>query len=132
MTVHRLPRETCEWVREVAPDLALGLLTGVERGDALAHLERCEGCRAEVTALSGTADEILLAGPEAPEWLVEMGSFTWWGIDTETFNQVVSTRYRRVAEVCGHRVYLRSDVVRDVGTETSWCPALYGRTTPGS
>ena len=65
MTVHRLPRESCEWVREVAPDLALGLLTGVERGDALAHLERCEGCRAEVTALSGTADEILLAGPEA-------------------------------------------------------------------
>ncbi|HEX5947217.1 MAG TPA: hypothetical protein VFY82_13100, partial [Acidimicrobiales bacterium] len=58
-----LPR--CEWVREVAPDLALGLLTGQDRGDALAHLERCEGCRAEVAALSGTADEILLAAPEA-------------------------------------------------------------------
>lgn len=63
MTVQRLPR--CEWVREVAPDLALGLLTGQDRGDALAHLERCEGCRAEVAALSGTADEILLAAPEA-------------------------------------------------------------------
>lgn len=69
MTVQRPPR--CEWVREVAPDLALGLLTGAERGDALAHLERCEGCRAEVAALSGTADEILLAVPEAtpPEGL---------------------------------------------------------------
>lgn len=65
MTVPRLPREGCERVREMAPDLALGLLTGVDRGDALAHLQRCESCRAEVAALSGTADEVLLAAPEA-------------------------------------------------------------------
>jgi hypothetical protein len=63
MTVDR-PRTGCEWLQEVAPDLALGLLTGEERGDALAHLERCDACRAEVAALSGTADEILLAAPE--------------------------------------------------------------------
>jgi hypothetical protein len=54
---------TCDEVREVAPDLALGLLTGEERAAALAHLERCEGCRAEVASLAVAADEVLLAAP---------------------------------------------------------------------
>lgn len=55
----------CEPVREVAPDLALGLLTGEARAAVLAHLEGCEACRAEVAALAGAADEVLLAAPEA-------------------------------------------------------------------
>jgi len=57
-------RTPCDQVREVAPDVALGLLTGEERAAALAHLERCEGCRAEVASLAMTADEVLLAAPE--------------------------------------------------------------------
>ncbi|MGH1562549.1 hypothetical protein [Mumia sp. DW29H23] len=73
----------------------------------------------------------LLDGAHAPEWLVEMGSFTWWGIDTAAFDDAVATRYREVADVCGHRVFLRADVVRDLGA-TTWCPSLYGRTTPES
>ena len=55
---------SCDTMREAAPDLALGLLTGEERAAALAHLERCEGCRAEVASLAVTADEVLLAAPE--------------------------------------------------------------------
>lgn len=55
--------QTCETVRELAPDVALGLLTGEERADALAHLERCDRCRAEVASLAVAADEVLLAGP---------------------------------------------------------------------
>lgn len=55
----------CEQLHEVAPDVALGLLTGEERAAALAHLDRCESCRADVAALAGVADEVLLAGPEA-------------------------------------------------------------------
>jgi hypothetical protein len=54
----------CEQLREVAPDVALGLLTGEERAAALAHLEGCEACRAEVSALAVTADDVLLATPE--------------------------------------------------------------------
>ena len=54
---------TCETVREIAPDVALGLLTGEERAEALAHLERCDRCRAEVASLAVVADEVLLAGP---------------------------------------------------------------------
>jgi len=56
---------SCDEVREVAPDLALGLLMGEERADALAHLEQCEGCRAEVASLAVAADEVLLAAPAA-------------------------------------------------------------------
>ncbi len=55
---------SCDTVREMAPDLALGLPTGEDRAAALAHLERCEGCRAEVASLAVTADEVLLAAPE--------------------------------------------------------------------
>ena len=58
-------RTSCEHVREVAPDVALGLLTGEERAEALDHLEGCEACRAEVASLAVTADEVLLASPEA-------------------------------------------------------------------
>ena len=58
-------RTSCEHVREVAPDVALGLLTGEERAEALDHLEGCEACRAEVASLAVTADEALLASPEA-------------------------------------------------------------------
>jgi hypothetical protein len=56
---------SCEHVREVAPDIALGLLTGEERAAALDHLEGCEACRAEVASLAVTADEVLLASPGA-------------------------------------------------------------------
>jgi anti-sigma-K factor RskA len=55
----------CAQVREIAPDVALGLLTGEERAAALAHLEGCEACRAEVASLAVAADEVLLAAPEA-------------------------------------------------------------------
>ncbi len=55
----------CAELREVAPDVALGLLTGEERAAALAHLQGCEACRAEVASLAGTADEVLFAAPEA-------------------------------------------------------------------
>ena len=53
-----------------------------------------------------------LQGPDAPTWLVEMGSFDWWGIDTPAFQQVRRARYHWVADVCGHEVYLRNDLPR--------------------
>jgi hypothetical protein len=49
----------------MAPDVALGILTGEERAVALAHLEGCAACRADVASLAGVADELLLTGPEA-------------------------------------------------------------------
>jgi hypothetical protein len=56
----------CSQLRDIAPEVALGLVTGEERAVALAHLEGCAACRAEVASLAGVADELLLIGPEAP------------------------------------------------------------------
>jgi hypothetical protein len=56
----------CSQLRDMAPEVALGLVTGEERALALAHLEGCAACRAEVASLAGVADELLLIGPEAP------------------------------------------------------------------
>ena len=54
-----------EHVQEAAAELALGLLSGPERADALAHLETCPVCRTTVEELSDVADGMLLLAPEA-------------------------------------------------------------------
>jgi len=58
----------CEETREMAADLALGIVEGEERGRALQHLAECPDCRAEVEKFSDVADELLLLAPqrEAP------------------------------------------------------------------
>jgi len=43
-----------------------------------------------------------------------MGSFDWWGIDTPDFQEVRRGRYHWVADVCGHNVYLRNDLPREL------------------
>jgi len=53
----------CGEVRLLAAELALGLVTGPERAAALAHLETCPACRAEVESLAGIVDQLLLATP---------------------------------------------------------------------
>jgi hypothetical protein len=58
-------RVTCDELKEHAAELALGVLDGAERADALAHISRCPSCRRHVADLSRTADTLLLAGPEA-------------------------------------------------------------------
>jgi hypothetical protein len=54
----------CAQLRDAAPDMALGLLTGEDRAAAIAHLDRCQECRAEVSSLAETADELLVLTPE--------------------------------------------------------------------
>ena len=58
----------CHETREMAADLALGIVYGEERGRALQHLADCPDCRAEVEKYSDLADELLLLAPqrEAP------------------------------------------------------------------
>ncbi|HEY8525836.1 MAG TPA: zf-HC2 domain-containing protein [Acidimicrobiales bacterium] len=55
---------TCDQMRELAPDLALGLLTGAERAAALDHLEGCAACRAEVASLTDVGEAVLALAPE--------------------------------------------------------------------
>ena len=55
----------CADVEAVAAELALGLLGGPERAEALAHIDGCAHCRVLVDELSVTADELLLLAPGA-------------------------------------------------------------------
>jgi Putative zinc-finger len=53
----------CHQVREVAPELALGVLAGQERAAALQHLAGCGSCRRHLAELAEVADELLLLAP---------------------------------------------------------------------
>jgi len=55
---------SCERTRELAPELALGLLDGEQRAQALRHLADCPDCRREVAQLAAVADELLMLAPE--------------------------------------------------------------------
>ena len=54
----------CDQLREVAPELALGVLGGAERAEALVHLGHCSRCQAYVVELTEAADAIALVVPE--------------------------------------------------------------------
>jgi 4-amino-4-deoxy-L-arabinose transferase-like glycosyltransferase len=55
-----------------------------------------------------------LAGPAAPEWIVQINGLDAWGIDDGSrLRDLIRQRYRVVAEVCGHRVWLHRDVTRE-------------------
>ena len=53
----------CAQVRELAPELALGIAEGEERDAALRHLDGCSGCRQLVSELSSVGDELLQLAP---------------------------------------------------------------------
>jgi hypothetical protein len=49
----------CQEFSDVAAELALGVLTGRERAQALAHLDHCASCREEVGQLTATGEGLL-------------------------------------------------------------------------
>jgi len=49
----------CAEFGDVAAELALGVLTGRERADALAHLDHCDACREHVRQLTATGEQLL-------------------------------------------------------------------------
>lgn len=53
----------CEQVRELAPEVALGVASVEERLRVLEHVARCAECRAYLGELAGAADELLLLAP---------------------------------------------------------------------
>ncbi|HEY7122209.1 MAG TPA: zf-HC2 domain-containing protein [Solirubrobacterales bacterium] len=53
----------CEEIRELAPELALGIVEGEERGRALEHLADCPDCRRRVEELTEVADGLMLLAP---------------------------------------------------------------------
>ncbi|MGW2564117.1 hypothetical protein ACWCXB_33840 [Streptomyces sp. NPDC001514] len=59
---------TCEQLRESGAELALGVLPGRERAEAVAHLDRCADCREYIEQLILVGDGLLglLPGSEPP------------------------------------------------------------------
>jgi anti-sigma-K factor RskA len=62
MTEH--PEMSCAELAEVAAELALGVLTGRERAEAVAHLDHCESCREHVRQLMVTTEGLVGLLPE--------------------------------------------------------------------
>jgi hypothetical protein len=54
---------TCEEIRELAPEIALGIADGEERAEALRHLATCAECQRVVEELSQVADGLLVLAP---------------------------------------------------------------------
>lgn len=55
----------CPEVESLAPELALGIVSGSERASALAHMAQCPSCRRLVEDLAMSADPLLLLALEA-------------------------------------------------------------------
>jgi hypothetical protein len=56
---------SCAEVRELAPELALGILGGAERAEVVLHVNGCARCQAHVAELTEAADAIPQLAPEA-------------------------------------------------------------------
>ena len=54
---------SCNELRDLAPELALGIADGEERADALRHLAACADCRRLVEQMTDVADELLMLAP---------------------------------------------------------------------
>jgi hypothetical protein len=50
---------TCTELHDVAAELALGVLNGRERSNAIEHLDRCTPCRSLVSSMSQVTDDLL-------------------------------------------------------------------------
>jgi hypothetical protein len=53
----------CEDIRDLAPEIALGIADGEERAEALRHLSTCGECRRVIGQLSEVADELVMLTP---------------------------------------------------------------------
>jgi hypothetical protein len=56
---------SCPEVRELAPEIALGIVSGPQRADALQHASECGPCRVMVGELAEAADALPLLAAEA-------------------------------------------------------------------
>ncbi|MEU1202568.1 hypothetical protein ABZ446_41005 [Streptomyces sp. NPDC005813] len=99
---------TCEKVREVGAELALGVLPGRERAGAVAHLDECAGCREYVEQLTLVGDGLigLLPGSEPPV-----------GFEARVAQSL--TQEKPVREARGHGAHLRGPTARETAHEAS-------------
>jgi hypothetical protein len=56
---------TCDAFKDQIPELALGVLHGRERTEAIAHIEQCQSCHEELLLMGGLADQLVDLTPAA-------------------------------------------------------------------
>ncbi|MEU2717458.1 hypothetical protein [Streptomyces sp. NPDC007205] len=56
---------SCDTLREIGAELALGVLCGSERAEAVAHLDRCAHCREHVRQLTLIGDRLIGLLPDS-------------------------------------------------------------------
>ena len=54
---------SCDELKHLAPELALGTIDGQERADALRHLATCGECRRLIDELTAVTDELVMLAP---------------------------------------------------------------------
>jgi anti-sigma-K factor RskA len=96
---------TCDELRAMAAEVALGILSGAERADALGHMEHCVGCRVLVEGLAQTGDSLLLLAPEAePPLGFESGVAARVTGQDARLEGTAGPEYRPAAHVAGPEV----------------------------
>jgi hypothetical protein len=65
-----------------------------------------------------------LSGPDAPTWVVRINSLNSWEIDSSgRLGRLIDARYEHVSDVCGHDIYLRVGVERELApVPVCWGP----------
>ncbi len=64
----------------------------------------------------------VLRGPVAPTWVVAWSGLDPWNIDSHDLTRLtLATHYRRVADVCGHGIYLHDGVRRALPPGRTGC-----------
>ncbi len=77
-------RDQCEKYSGELAELALGVLTGRERAQALSHVESCQRCAEELEQLSRVADAVVQVAPEVePPMGFEVRLFEKMGLPDE-------------------------------------------------
>jgi hypothetical protein len=113
-------QRTGEWLADSkAPDdtgfVAYGLPSVLETADMPSSYPHLWSAAMRTLDPDQTRLRATLAGPTAPTWIVQVNGWNAWGIDDGSrLRDLVRERYRVVAEVCGHPVWLRADVTREL------------------
>ncbi len=109
-----------EWLRDskAAGDtgfVAYGLPSVLEAADMPSSYPHLWSAALRTLDPEQTRLRATLAGPRAPEWIVQINGFDAWGIDDgDRLRDLVRQRYRVVAEICGYRVWLRQEATREL------------------
>ncbi|HZU72025.1 MAG TPA: zf-HC2 domain-containing protein [Acidimicrobiales bacterium] len=116
-----MTRMNCEQLEERSAELALGILSGAERAEALAHLDGCTDCRLRVEALASTADALLELAPSVEPPL---------GFESRVVARLSPPRRRLRLRLRGRTVAAAAGVAAILGAGGWAASAVFGGSPP--